>query len=189
MSELADSPIRESRSPLRDNWVAIVFMVALLFISGVTASVVGYKIKTADRQRKADLLGAYTQLGGSFESSLSPGQTALRPSMNEQQKVFVATYELNERARKIGLYRVLETTPAENLDIAQEGMMSMDAKEGGLTLKDSLVAFRDMPTNSKSLNPTAERFARQYDRYLARDTEAKLYKYLVDNRAAIEKRS
>jgi hypothetical protein len=35
------------------------------------------------------------------------------------------------------------------------------------------------------MNPTAARFAKQYDRYIARDTETKLYKYLVDHQGEI----
>jgi len=48
----------ESKSPLRENWLGSLFMVLLLIVSGATATVVGYKIKSADRQRKADLLAA-----------------------------------------------------------------------------------------------------------------------------------
>ncbi len=173
-------------SPLRDNWKALVFMAALLLASGVTATVVGYKIKSADRERKADLLAAYERLGGTFEGSLSLGTTRFAPTLSEQQRAFVAVYELNERARKLGLYRVVETTPPEALAAAEGGLMLIGATEGGLTLTDTLVAFRELPVKPQALNPTAARYARQYDRYLARDTEVKLYKYLADNRAAIE---
>ena len=176
----------QTSSPLRENWVAILFMVVLLVVAGGTATTVGYKVKSADRQRKQELLEAYKSLGGSYEKSLLLGQTVLAPSMNEEQKVFVSTYELNERARKIGLYQVIETSSPESLDTAQEGLMEIGASEGGLSLRDALVSFREAPTPPKTLNPLAARFARQYDRNLARDAEVKLYKYLTDHRMQIQ---
>ena len=176
-----------SESPIKQNWVAVVFMISLLVISGATATIVGYKVKSADRQRKAELLHAYETLGGSYEKSLALGQTILAPGFNDDQKLFVATYELNERARKIGLYQVIESSPPEALDLAQQGLMTIDASEGGLSLRDAVVAFRESPTPPKTLNPMAARFAKQYDRSLARDTEVKLFKYLTDHRSEIER--
>ena len=180
------SLVEQPASPIRENWLGMVFLAVLLIASAVTATVVGYKVKSADRQRKADLLSAYESLGGSFERSLTLGQTLYSPSLTDEQKIFVTTYEVNERARKLGLYPVVEKTDPQVLDVAQGGLIAIGAKEGGLTLKDTLIAYRELPTKPNTLNPAAARFARQYDRYLARDTEVKLYKYFVDNRAAIE---
>lgn len=163
-------------------------MISLLLISGGTATIVGYKVKSADRQRKQELQKAYQLLGGSYEKSLTLGQSVLRPDMNEEQRVFASTYELNERARKIGLYQVIETSSPVALDSAQEGLMTIDATEGGLSLRDALAAYREAPTPPKTLNTVAARFAKQYDRSLARDTEAKLFKYLVDHRPQIERK-
>lgn len=177
----------EGRSPLHENWVAILFMVGLLVVSGGTATVVGYKVKSADRQRKTELLHAYESLGGSYDKSLALGQTILAPGLSDDQKLFVTTYELNERARKIGLYQVIETSKPEALDLAQQGLMTIDATEGAFSVRDAVVAFREAPTPPKTLNPMAARFAKQYDRNLARDTEVKLFKYLSEHRSQIER--
>lgn len=180
-----DSASPESKSPLRENWLGSLFMVLLLIVSGATATVVGYKIKSADRQRKADLLAAYESLGGSFAKSLTLTETVFSPSLNEQQQLFVATYELNERARKIGLYQVLETMQPQEVEAAIKGLLLMDSKEGGLSLRDAWMAYQESGSAGKAMNPTAARFAKQYDRYIARDTETKLYKYLVDHQGEI----
>ncbi len=174
------------RRPLRDNWIAMTFMAALLIASGSTATVVGYKIKLADRDRKSQLLNAYSALGGSFEKSKSLGTTLYNQSLTSDQNIFATAYEVNERARTFGLYQVLETTPPQVLETALQGLWKINATESAKSSRDAWHALQEgRAAKHTGVDPTAARFARQYDRHLARDTELKLFKFLVDNRVTI----
>jgi hypothetical protein len=167
-------------------------MMFLLIVSGVTATVVGYRVKSADMQRKADLLKTYERLGGSFESAHQLGQSKANPDTPREQSVFISAYETNARARAYGLYRVLENTPAQQIDKAIESLFTIEATEAARSTQDAWRTFQEpvtsQPETKPTMNPKAARFARQYDRYLARDTEVKLYTYLRDHRQEIEGR-
>jgi hypothetical protein len=143
-------------------------------------------------QRKADLLKTYEQLGGSFQSAHQLGQSRAEPNMPRERGVFIAAYETNARARAYGLYRVLENTSAEQMDNAIASLFTIEANEAARSTQDAWRAFQEpvtsQPDAKPNMNPKAARFARQYDRYLARDTEVKLYTYLRDHRQEIEGR-
>ena len=84
--------------PLRENWVAVVFMLGLLLIAGVTASVAGYRIKLADRDRKDQLMNTYLALGGTREALIIPEETVIKAPRSSPQYIFLAAYELNVRS-------------------------------------------------------------------------------------------
>ncbi len=162
-------------------------MVFLLVVSGVTASVVGYRVKSADLDRKAQLLSIYESYGGSFEKAHSLGSTLIAPTRSATENTFIAAYEVNCRARANGLYRVLETTPPEMMQQIVQSLFAIDATEAARSTEDALRAYQQpLPVDGETAgvkpnsSPKAIRFAKQYDRYLARDTEVKLFRYVRD---------
>ena len=163
-------------------------MIFLLVISGITASVVGYRVKSADIDRKAQLLRAYESLGGSFEKAHSLGNTIDAETLRPEQQTFIRAYEMNCRARAHGLYRVLETSTPADLDEMIASLFTIEATESARSSQDAWRAFQERVSAEpvvKNMNPKAARFARQYDRYLARDTEVKIFTYLRNHRSAI----
>ena len=88
-----------------------------------------------------------------------------------------------------GLYRVLETTPTPVMQVAIKSLYTIDAKEAARSTEDAWTAFQEPVSSTadiKNMNPKAARFARQYDRYLARDAEVKLFRYLHDHPNSIQ---
>jgi hypothetical protein len=177
-----------SHAPLREQRAAVLFMLFLLIVSGLTATIVGYRVKSADIERKAKLLSVYESLGGTFEMANTPGTTLLSSSLNQDQATFISAYEVNSRARTHGLYRVLETSTAGVMDQAIKSLYAIQATESARSTEDAWKAFKE-PVSSvasvKNMNPKAARFARQYDRYLARDAEVKLFTFLRDHSQSI----
>jgi hypothetical protein len=176
-----------SRSPIRDHRASLLFMIFLLVVSGVTASVVGYRVKSADLDRKAQLLKIYESYGGSFEKAHALGSTLVGPNHSTAENTFIAVYEVNCRARANGLYRVLETTSPEMMQQIVQSLFAIDATEAARSTEDALRAYQHpLPANGETAgvkpnsSPKAIRFAKQYDRYLARDTEVKLFRYVRD---------
>jgi hypothetical protein len=154
-------------------------------VSAVTATIVGYKIKTADRQRDGELLAAYDALRPGplvQETSESP---VFSPSLSKEQQAFVSVFEINQAAMQRYLYSALEQMPPAEIEAAIEGSLIMGAKEASMTLREISEALKDKSGANGAMNLTAARLAKRYDRSLARDTETKLYKYLTDNRALI----
>jgi hypothetical protein len=177
-----------SHAPLREQKAAVLFMLFLLVVSGLTATVVGYRVKSADIERKAKLLATYESLGGSFEKANTPGSTIVSSALHPDQAIFILAYEVNSRARTHGLYRVIETAPAPVMEQTIKSLYAIHATESAHTTEDAWRAFQEPvgPEGAiKNMNPKAARFARQYDRYLARDTEVKLFTFLRDHSAAI----
>lgn len=176
---------------LAEQKASVIFMAFLLIVSGVTASVVGFRVKQADLDRKAQELQAYTQLGGSFEKANTLGFSLYQEGASAQRNSFALAYEVNWRARTFGLYRVLETTPPTIMEATIKSLYAIDATEAAHSTEDAWRAFQQpLPgtedgSRLKNMNPKAARYARQYDRYLARDTEVKLFTYLRDHREAI----
>jgi hypothetical protein len=179
-----------SRTPLHEQRASVLFMLFLLVVSGLTATIVGYRVKSADLDRKAQLLKTYERLGGSFTQALSLGSSVFLETLTPEQQTFALAYEVNSRARAHGLYRVLETTPSALMQKTIDSLYSIDATESAHSTEDAWRAYQE-PVSAepsvKNMNPKAARFARQYDRYLARDTEVKLFTYLRDHRQQIDK--
>jgi hypothetical protein len=198
--------ITPGNSPITEQKGSILFMMFLLIVSGLTATVVGYRVKTADTERKAQLLSTYENLGGSFADSLKLGSTTAKaPHLSEAQKTFILAFETNKRARLYGLARVVETTDPILAPLIVNSLFRVNATEGAKTFRDTWEAYlpqiaqlqKASPTEPAAntglaqspagrLNPRASRFARQYDRHIARDTEVKLFLYLRNNRKLIQ---
>ena len=176
---------------LAEQKASVIFMGFLLVISAVTASVVGFRVKQADLDRKAQELQMYTQLGGSFEKANTLGFSLYQDGAPSERNNFTLAYEVNWRARTFGLYRVLETTPPMIMEAVIKSLYAIDATEAAHSTEDAWRAFEQpMPgtvdgSRQKNMNPKAARYARQYDRYLARDTEVKLFTYLRAQRDKI----
>lgn len=194
MEKLEHSETRRSPdSPIIEQRASVLFMLFLLIVSGITASVVGFRVKSADIDRKSQMLDAYTHLGGSYEKLNTLGTTLYSQDMPAERAHFVLSYEVNSRARMHGLYRVIETTPAPMMELTIKSLYVINATESAHTTEDAWRAFSEPPAPSsappvkgQNVQPKAARYARQYDRYLARDTEVKLFTYLRDHKAHIE---
>ncbi len=173
-------------SPLKQNWSAVVFLLALLLAAGITATVVGYRVKKADWDRKRQLLTTYQLLGGSFETSVSPSQTILGGELTAEQRIFASVYEVNQRVRDYGLLAVINSSARENVELAASSMAQIGATEASRTIEDTLKALNEAARGAEHAeNKEALRRARQYGRPMTRDTEAKLFKYLDQNRQQI----
>jgi hypothetical protein len=186
-----DNFIPSQNATIAEQKASIIFMAFLLIVSAVTASIVGFRVKQADLDRKAQELETYTRLGGSFERANTLGFSLYQEGAPTQRNTFALAYEVNWRARTHGLYRVLETTPAPIMEETIKSLFAINATEAAHSTADAWRAFqRPMPgtedgSRRKNVNPEAARYARQYDRYLARDTEVKLFTYLRDQRDKI----
>jgi hypothetical protein len=177
-------------APLREQSAAVLFMLFLLIVSGLTASVVGYRVKSADLDRKAQLLKAYQSFGGSFALAQELGSTRASEKLTTEQNTFIVAYEVNSRARGQGLYRVLETTSPEIMQKTIDSLYAIEATEAARSTEDAWRAYQNPAVTESAAagikpnsNPKAIRFAKQYDRYLARDTEVKLFKYMRERPA------
>jgi hypothetical protein len=83
---------------------------------------------------------------------------------------------------------VLETTPAEVIQQSVQSLFTIGATEAARSAEDALLAYQaqlitrdDKDSIKPNSAPKAIRFAKQYDRYLARDTEVKLFRYLREH--------
>jgi hypothetical protein len=176
---------------LAEQKASVIFMAFLLIVSAVTASVVGFRVKQADLTRKATELEVYARLGGSFEKANTLGFSVFQEGAPVERNTFALVYEVNWRTRTFGLYRVLETTSAPLMEETIKSLFAINATEAAHSTEDAWRAFqRPMPgtedgSRRKNMNPEAARYAKQYDRYLARDTEVKLFTYLRDHRETI----
>jgi hypothetical protein len=166
-------------------------MLGLLLVSGITASVVGYKVKRADIDRKAQLLAAYELQGGSFAGVMTLSSTTATPNDYSLGNIYRATYELNERARKVGLYATLETTPAFAVELALLGLEKLGSTECLMVVREAWQIFQNErgQTASGGIIPSASRIAKRYDRAHARDVEVKLFKLLTENRAELSQKA
>ncbi len=178
--------------PLRENWAAVVFMLALLLIAGVTASVAGYRIKLADKDRKDQLMKTYQALGGTNDILITPERTANTAQIGTARYTFLAAYEINVRARAYGLYRCLEAFKPSDVAPTIQALDTIGATDPARVVENSWRAFEENPTHSATpspvgplANPMAARLAKKYDRYMARDVETKLFKYLSDHGSEI----
>lgn len=177
---------------LAEQKASVIFMAFLLIVSAVTASVVGFRVKQADLDRKAQLLEVYTKLGGNFAQANTLGFSLYQEGARPERNTFALVYEVNWRARQFGLYRVLENTSGPIMEQTIKSLFAVDATEAAHSTEDAWQAFqKPMPgtedgSRQKNMNPEAARYARQYDRYLARDTEVKLFSYLRDHSASIK---
>jgi hypothetical protein len=177
-------------SPLVEQRASIIFMLFLLVVSAITATVVGFRVKSADIDRKAQLLATYTAFGGDFQKLTTLGSSLYSDQNSAERNTFILAYEINERARAYGLYRVLETTPPPLMNTYIQSLFTIGATESAHSTEDAWHALQEppppgVPAPVKNMNPSAARFARQYDRYLARDTEVKLFTYLRDHQSQI----
>ena len=179
-------------SPIKQNWTAIVFMIALLLASGLTASVVGYRIKQADRYRKAELLQAYSELGGSREKLVNIEQTLLGTPLSQAKLTFLSVYEVNERSRAFGMYRWMEFSTPETVKKVITALNDIEARDAARIVEASWSAFAESSANEtathpdqRPVNPKAARISKKYDRYVARDVETKLFQYLSSHRGEV----
>lgn len=185
----APLPNPSPSSPLRDNVWAMVFMATLLLMSAITASVAGYRIKMADKDRKAQLYEAYERLGGTRERLVNIEQSMISSATTPARATFLASYEINERTRAFGLYRVLEFAKSDNVSKIIASLEEIGATDHAKIVNEAWAARLEDPTTANlqhpdqgPMNPKAARIAKQYTRRSARDVEAKLFKFYTDNR-------
>jgi hypothetical protein len=179
-------------SPLRDNLTAMIFMAFLLLMSAVTASVAGYRIKMADKDRKAQLYAAYEGMGGSRERLVNIAQSLIASATSPAQTTFLAAYEINERSRAFGLYRTLEFSKPENVTKMIAALEEIGATDHAHIVKDAWTARQEDPATANLTHPDdgpvnakSARIAKQYTRRSARDVETKLFKFYADHKGEL----
>jgi hypothetical protein len=167
-------------------------MLVLLLASAVTASVAGYRIKVADKDKKAQLFQAYEALGGTRERLVNIEQSMLTTPSSPARSTFLAVYETNERARSFGLYRTLEFAKDPNIGTVIASLDQIGATDPARIIEETWKALRENPqTNQLShpdqgpMNPKAARISKRYTRYAARDVETKLFKFYTDHKAEL----
>jgi hypothetical protein len=188
-----DAPTQHTnKSPIRENWTALVFMLVLLLASGITASVAGYRIKLADKDRKAQLFQAYEALGGTRERLGNIEQSMLTSQFPPAKTTFLAVYETNERSRSFGLYRVLEFAKDPNVATIIASLDQIGSTDPARIVEETWKAMRENPATAHlshpdqgPMNPKAARISKKYSRYAARDVETKLFKFFTDHRSEI----
>jgi hypothetical protein len=190
-SEFTNSP-HGQKSPLRENWSAIVFMIVLLLASGITASVAGYRIKLADKDRKAQLFQAYEALGGTRGRLINIEQSMLSTPNSPAKTAFLAVYETNERARSFGLYRTLEFAKPPHVATMVAALNQIGSADPARIIEETWKAMLENPATANlahpdqgPMNPKAARISKKYSRYAARDVETKLFKFYTDHKAEI----
>lgn len=168
-------------------------MIGLLLASGITASIAGYRIKLADKDRKAQLSHAYQGLGGNRDRLVNIEQTLLSTPTTPQKTTFLAAYEINERARSFGLYRTLEFSKAADVATTIRSLNEIGATDPARIIEESWKAIKENPATANlshpdqgPVNPKAARISKKYGRHAARDVEAKLFKFFVDHKNEIQ---
>jgi len=182
----------ERKSPIKENWSAIVFMIVLLLASGVTASVAGYRIKIADKDRKAQLFQAYEALGGTRERLINIEQSMLASPNSRTKTTFLAVYETNERARSFGLYRTLEFAKAPHVATTIAALDHIGSADPARIIEETWKAMQENPATAQldhpdqgPVNPKAARISKKYSRHAARDVETKLFKFFADHKGEL----
>jgi hypothetical protein len=178
------------------NWesrLGFFFGVLLLVLAGGSATFVGYKVKTAQATRRAEVMQAFKGLAGDPAALADASKAVPLREPNEPQQYFVAVYQLNEWVRTLGLHRSLQKLDPSVVASAIKGLRAMDATEAFGVTSETWALMHDSeelepvalpPTNEN--NPTAARIARRYDRSFIRDVEAKLFHYLENHRKEIQ---
>jgi hypothetical protein len=182
-------------SPLLARWRGIVVLVALLIAAGVSASVVGYRVKSAEWERTRRLHAHYRTLkeklpadlpmqGRSAAADVPPPQSATPTDvvdrgtlaqnepdgLSPRDRHFVLMYEINELARVSGLIPVIETASRERLHEAVKAFEAIGAQDAAHILMDTLTALEEGAGSAK-----AHRIAKRYNRSTARETSVKLF--------------
>jgi hypothetical protein len=175
-----DAPLNS----LKRSWPAMLFLLFLLVVSGVTASVVGYKVKQADKDRRDSLTAAYQSTGGTPAILSDPALTAGRDELPSETRTFVTAYELNERVRAYGLFRTFEHTIPSRVPAIIDALKAIGATEAMNCARETwgLMTGGQAPAEDTPLgistNAEAIRVAGRYDRYIIRDTESHLYAFV-----------
>lgn len=189
----APSPKLSPSSPLRDNIWAMLFMAVLLLLSAATATVAGYRIKMADKDRKAQLYAAYERLGGTRQRLVNIEQSMISSATSPTRGTFLASYEINERSRAFGLYRVLEFAKPDAIAKTIAALEEIGATDHAKIVRDAWDARQEDPATANlqhpdqgPMSPKAARIAKLYTRRSARDVETKLFKFYVDHKSDFE---
>jgi hypothetical protein len=167
-------------------------MLVLLLASGITASVAGYRIKIADKDKKAQLFQAYEALGGTRERLVNIEQSMLTTPFSPARTTFIAVYEVNERARSFGLYRTLEFAKAPNVSTIISSLDQIGAKDPARIIEETWKVMQDgsganylSHPDQGPTNPKAARISKQYSRYAARDVETKLFQFYTEHKVEL----
>lgn len=177
------APYTKTASPIMSRFRGMVALVALLIAAGVSASVVGYRVKSADWERTRTLESHYRTLKnqgaqgatGLVRAEQRQGGVATGNSaLAAREERFVLMYEVNEYARVSGLIPLLEAVPRARLHEAAEAFEEIGALDAAHIIRDALTAL------AEDANPArAHRIAKRYSRSTARDTAVKLFRHIA----------
>lgn len=124
---------------------------------------------------------------------IDPRTTLTGPTRSAATNTFLSVYETNERGRSLGLYIQMQASTPAAITAAIAALKEIGATDASLVVETSWGAFQELPSTINPENPTAvpvnakaARLAKKYDRYVARDVDAKVYRFLVDHRSEIE---
>ena len=192
-----------SATPVPENFkmkiASFLSLVTLLFIAGLTASVVGYQVKKAEWDRTAILMSTYESLGGTRAMLTDPRQSlTLTPSAmaapNSERVAFATAFEVNERVRAYGLYRTLENTPVEHAASLASAMDAVGATEAANLVRQARAALSttkspaagssgtsNTTADLKPISAEAARLSKRYDRGLARATQLALFRFMHEH--------
>lgn len=168
----------------RESFAGFFGLVVLLLLSGITASVVGYKIKSADYQRKDTLQKTYLALGGIPEKPIL-ATSDLNPSTLTDQQIVILAYEVNQHVRGFGLATLLKSVPNARWSSVEEALDRIEADDAAEILREAVTAYTTNPTvapTDETLPSSVNKLARQYTSKVARGVEAKLFKYAVEKK-------
>jgi hypothetical protein len=168
MSSLA-TPQSQSPEIRRETIIGSLLLLGLLLVAGITASVVGFRIKSADMEKKSELQRTYLAAGGIPEQPLLK-KAADGPLPSNAATTFVLAYELNQHIRGFGLATLLKGLPKSAWPQIVSALRTIDAPDAAFLIEDALAA-------AESQSPDAATKARRYSSKVARYVESKIFRF------------
>lgn len=168
----------------RESRIGFLFLIVLLLLAGVSASVVGYKVKTADIERKQSLQETYLAVGGVTDKPLIAGIPEGNAPLSDQQ-VLILVYEMNQHIRGFGLAKLLTSVPKERWKSVEDAYDRAGASEATVILRDALDSFyssKEVSPADVNLPAEVNKKARLYSSRVARYVEANLFKFAVEKK-------
>jgi hypothetical protein len=155
----------------RETVIGSLLLLGLLLIAGITASVVGFRVKSADMEKKSDLQRTYLAAGGVPEQPLLQ-KAADGPLTAGSSTTFVLAYELNQHIRGFGLSTLVASLPKSAWPQITAALKTIDAPDAAALVEDALSA-------AEQQSPDATKKSRLYTSKVARYVESKIFRFAV----------
>ena len=163
----------------RENVLGHLFLLTLLVVSGLTASVVGYRLKMNDYRTDRFLRQKYQEVSApGTQPSLDNFASADFASGKESKtKTFLNAYTFNQLVRAYGLVEVLDKLPPEARTRAASSLKEVDALDTAGLIDEVSKILSD--PNDAEAHKNAGRAARRYNTRMSRGVNWMIYKYLT----------